>query len=105
MGALGGVLGLLVRSWGHLRCNLGHLRKVLEPLGVVLGPFWGVLGGSQGVLGRPWRLPGAILEAFLKDFRVSQAIYENSKRLGKTNGFSWIFEILEGFWGSKNEKN
>ena len=39
MGALGGILGVLERSWEHLGWNLGHLGKVLEPLGSVLGPI------------------------------------------------------------------
>ncbi len=64
LSALGVVLEVLERSWGHLGWNLGHL-------GDVLGPSWGVLGVSWRVLGRPWRLPGAILEVFLKDFLAS----------------------------------
>ena len=50
---------------------LGHLGRVLEPLGDVLEPSWGVLIGSWGLLGRFGRLPGIILEAFLKDFLAS----------------------------------
>ena len=75
MDALGGILSVLERSWGHLGWNLGHLGRVLEPLGDVLGPSWDVLGGSCGVLGWPWRLPGTILEAFSKEFLASEAVY------------------------------
>ena len=64
MGALGGVLDALERSWGHLEWNL-------EPLGDALGPYWVVLGGSWAVLGRSWMLSGTILEAFFDDFRIS----------------------------------
>ena len=109
---LGGVLG---GSWG----NLGASWVLLEPFwaswrdlwGIlggtwgILEGFWSVLGGSWGVLGRPWRLPGTILEIFFKDFLASQAIYENSEKHRKTNGFSLIFEVLEGFYIGKKSKS
>ena len=97
LGRSGGILSVLVRSWRHLWWNLGHLGRVWEPLGNVLGLSWGVLGGSWGVLGSSCRLPGTILEVFFKDFLASQAVYENSEKHGKTNGFSLIFKVLEGF--------
>ena len=62
--ALEGVWEILESSWGHLGWNFGHL-------GDVLGPSWGILGDFWGFMGGPGKLPGTILETFLKDFRGS----------------------------------
>ena len=98
LSALGGIWEILESSWRHLGWNFGHL-------GDVLGPSWGVLGDSWVVRRRSWRLPETILASFFKGFRVSYAIYENSKKPRKTNGFSMIFEVLGEFWESKIRKN
>ena len=66
-----GVLGSLGASWVRLERALGASESVIGWLWSVFGRSWGVLGGSWEVLGRPWRLPGTILEAFLKDFLAS----------------------------------
>ena len=54
-----------------LELNLKASESAIRRLGDVLEALWGILRGSWGVLGRPWRLPGIILEAFLKDFLAS----------------------------------
>ena len=64
----GGILGRLSASWVRLGLNLKASESAIRCLGDVLEALWGILRGSWGVLGRPWRLPGIILEAFLKDF-------------------------------------
>ena len=83
MGALGGILGVLERSWGHLGWNLEHLGRVLESLGHLLGPSWGVLGVSWECFGRSWRLPATILEAFLEDSVHLKQFMKIVKNLGK----------------------
>ena len=73
-GVLGDSWGILVRlsaSWMCLELNLKASESAIRRLGDVLEALWGILRGSWGVLGRPWRLPGIILEAFLKDFLAS----------------------------------
>ena len=55
----------------RLGLNLKVSESAIRRLGDVLEALWGILRGSWGVLGRPWRLPGIILEAFLKDFLAS----------------------------------
>ena len=50
--SLGGLLGLLVASWGPLGA-------FWWPLGGLLGASCGLLGASWGVLGLPWELLGA----------------------------------------------
>ena len=57
---LGATWGLRGRSWKRF----GRLREILEVSWVELGASWKGFGES-------WRLPGAILRAFLKDFLVS----------------------------------
>ena len=66
-----GILGRLSASWMRLGLNLKASESAIRRLGDVLEALWGILRGSWGVLGRPWRLPGIILEAFLKDFLAS----------------------------------
>ena len=105
LGKFWGVLGSLGASWVCLRRDVNASGTAIRRLGDVLEPSWEVLGGSWDVLGRLWKLPGTILEAFLKDFRAHSTIYENSKKPRKTHGFSLIFEVLGGFWSSKNQKN
>ena len=105
LGVSWGVLGSLGASWAPLGRALGASWSVRRRLAGVLGPSWDVLGGSWRAFGKSWRLSETILGAFLKDVLVSQAIYENSKTHRKTNGFSLIFEVLGGFWGSENPKN
>ena len=83
MTALGGFLGDLEKSWGHLGWNVGHLGEVLEPLGDVLGAYKVVLGGSWAVLGRSWRLSRTILEAFLMIFAFLKQLMKIAKNLGK----------------------
>ena len=39
------------------------------------------------VLGRPWKLPGIILEAFLKDFLASEATHANNEKPKKISVF------------------
>ena len=63
-----GVLGSLGTSWVCLGSALGASESAIGRLGNVLGLSWDVLGGSWEFIGKPWRLPGTILEAFLKDF-------------------------------------
>ena len=87
MDALGSVLGVLERSWGHLGWSSGHLGKVLGPLGNVLGPSWGVLGNSWEVFGKSWRLPGTILEAFWDDFPLLKQFTKIAKNLEKSMVF------------------
>ena len=99
------VLGSLGASWARLGRALGASWSVRGRLGGVLRPSWDVLGGSWRAFGESWRLSGTILGAFLKDFLPSRAIYENSNKPRKTNGFTLIFEVLGGFWGSENQKN
>jgi len=55
-------------------------------------------------LGESWKLSGAILGAFLKDFLTSGGIYENNKKLRKTYGFLLIFEVPGRIGCSKNTK-
>ena len=68
--------------------------------GVSWAPFGPIMGRLGGLLGVFWE----VLEASSDDFGsilgcicASQAIYENSKKPRKTNGFSLIFTVLEGF--------
>ena len=55
----------------RLGLNVKASESAIRRLGDVLEALWGILRGSWGVLGAPWRLPGIILEAFLKDFLAS----------------------------------
>ena len=85
---------VLGNSWRHLGWNLGHLRRVLERLGRLLGGSWEALEASRDHF-------GSIFQRFL----ASQAIYENSEKHRKTNGFSLIFEVLEGFYIRNKSKS
>ena len=67
-GDSGGILGRLSASWMRLGLTLKASESAIRRLGDVLEALWGILRGSWGFLGKPWRLPGIILEAFLKDF-------------------------------------
>ena len=66
-----GILGRLSASWRCLELNLKASESAIRRLGDVSEALWDILRGSWGVLGRPRRLPGIILEAFLKDFLPS----------------------------------
>ena len=67
-----------------------------------LGAIWERLGrildGFGGVLEAFWEHFGNIF----KDFLPYCAKNENCKKLRKNNGFSLIFEVPGGFWGSEN---
>ena len=105
-GALGLSLGSLGASWA-----------VFVRLGGALGVHWVSLGTSKGVLEASWAYLGEILGGFLDvlgafwesfggifgGFSAFEAIHENSKKPGKTNGFSLIFKVPGEFWGSTNE--
>ena len=78
---------------------------VVERFGAVLRPSWGILGGSWKGFRESWGRSGTILGALFKDLLPSEAKCENSKKPMKTNGFSLIFEVLGGLWGSKKKEN
>ena len=67
-----------------------------------LGAIWERLGrildGVGGVLAAFWEHFGNIF----KDFLPYCAKSENCKKHRKNNGFSLIFEVPGGFWGSEN---
>ena len=98
-------MGSVGVSWTRFGRALGTSWRVGKRLGGVLGPSWGVLGASWEGFGESWKLCGTILGVFLEDFLQFQVICENHKKPRKTNGFSLIFEVWGGFWGSKNPKN
>ena len=63
-GALGAVLGGLVRSWGLLERSWALLGRSLGALGALLGALgrsWALLEPPRAILVRFWSLPGSIL--------------------------------------------
>ena len=98
------VWGYVEQSWCVLSMPGMHLGASKLHLRGVLGPSCCVLSGSWKGFGDSRRLPRSLLETFFADFLSSGAICENSKKPRKTNGFSLIFEVLEGLWGSENPK-
>ena len=98
-------MGSLRASWGCFGRALGESWHVQGRLGGVLGLSWGVLGRFWEGFGMSWEPSGSLLAVFLEDFlyfKQCLAIHENSKKPRKTNGFSLIFEVPGGFWGSEN---
>ena len=88
-------------SWRDLWGILGHVGRVMEPLRDFLGGSWEGLGRFLGGLGGFQRPSG---KHFLRIFWFLKQFLKFVKKPRKTNGFSLIFEVPGGFWGSENPK-
>ena len=86
--------------WACIGCVLARPRASWRRLGPILGRLGEILGGFWDVLGAFWESLGGIFGGFPTFY----AIHENCKKRRKTNGFSLIFMVSGGFWGSENRE-